>query len=129
MINILPDTTIDVLLVRKSTLVNVIYTCSVYCIPYSQNIVKTRMHSTGMRTARSLPYGGWVSLIETPWTETPPGQRPPRTETPQTETPQTDPPGSQTASDIIQRPDRCKNITLPQTSFVGSNYIHLFITM
>ena len=40
-------------------------------------------------------------------------------------------PGSQTGSDIIKRPlppvdrmtDMCKNITLPQTSFGGGNYV------
>ena len=61
----------------------------------------TKMHSSRMRTTRSLPYGGSlsgeVSLTETPpgqrtpWTETPlnkdPLDRDPRTEIPQTETP------------------------------------------
>ena len=57
----------------------------------------TRMHSSRMRTARSLPYL-WGSLSgglpgQRPWTETP------RTETPRTETPpDRDPPG--------QRPPR-----------------------
>ena len=40
------------------------------------------MHSSRMRTARSLPYGGGRFVWETPqtetppWTETAPGQRP-----------------------------------------------------
>ena len=71
----------------------------------------------------------------TPWTETPgqwppSGQRPPNRYPPWTETGQRlSPrrhmrPGSQTGSDIIQRPpcgmtDTCENITLPQTSFAG----------
>ena len=47
----------------------------------SDDRFKKRMHSSRMRTARSLPYGEGVSLTETPrtetpWTETPPpGQR------------------------------------------------------
>ena len=49
------------------------------------------MHSSRMRTDRSLPYGGSLPDID-PWTETPldrdpPGQRTPLTETPLTETP------------------------------------------
>ena len=77
----------------------------------SDDRFKKRMHSSRMRTARSLPYGEGVSLTETPrtetpWTETPPpGQRlpdknplyrdPPRTEAPSwMETPgQMPPPG------------------------------------
>ena len=40
------------------------------------------MHSSRMRTARSLPYGGVVSVTETPQTDRDPPQ--------QTETPPTD---------------------------------------
>ena len=78
---------------------------------------KTRMHSSRMRTARSLPYGGLSGRPprqRPPWTETPlerdpqtetpmdrdpPGKRPPdrdpsQTETPPwTETPEKRPPG------------------------------------
>ena len=42
----------------------------------------TGMHSSGMRTACSLPYGWGVSMTETPPDRDSPGQRPPWTETP-----------------------------------------------
>ena len=67
---------------------------------------KTRMHSSRMRTAHSLPYG--VSMTETPpdrdspLTETaPPPDRDsiPWTETPWTETPQTETPQTETPQD------------------------------
>ena len=51
----------------------------------------TRMHSSRMCTARSLPYGGFsargVSLTETPWKETPLDRDAPWAEPPLTETP------------------------------------------
>ena len=57
----------------------------------SEFIRKTRMHSSGMRTVRSLPYrGGSLSRGGLP------GQRPPCGQT-----------------------DTSENITLPQTSFAG----------
>ena len=72
--------------------------------------LKTRMHSSMMRNARTLSYGRWgVSLTETPWTETPPwtesplGQRPPGQRPPLNR----DPP-------VNRITDRCTNITLPQ---------------
>ena len=73
-----------------------------------------------MRTARSLPYGGVCpgSLPDRDpsdrdpqtyqWTETPLDRDPPWTETPWTETPP-----------VNRMTHRCKNITLPQTSFAG----------
>ena len=47
------------------------------------------MHSSRMRTARSLPYWGGLhdSMTETPLDRGPPGQRPPRTEIPWDVTP------------------------------------------
>ena len=56
-----------------------IYT--VYCNKYlkiSSVIKNTRMHSSRMRTARSLPYGGGLCSRGFSLTEIPPGQRPPR---------------------------------------------------
>ena len=133
------------------------------------------MHSSRMRTARSLPYGrgslsSEVSVTETPrqkhpWTETPqtetpldrdpPGQRPllwtetppmdrdpsPGQRTPWTETSPMDrdlPPGQRsprqrplpwTKTPLDRDPhmnritDKCKNITLSQTSFAGGNNV------
>ena len=77
-------------------------------------IMKTIMHSSRMRTARSLTYGGG-----SPW------QRPPGTETPWTETPwDGDSPGQRPPRDRDRDSplwtewltDRCKNITF--TNFV-----------
>ena len=81
-------------------------------------------------------------LIETPLDRDPPDKRPPGQRPPgqrpswkEHGTRDRDPPrgnmrpSSQTGSDIIQRhpvdrmTDTCKNITLPQTLFVGGNYI------
>ena len=60
---------------------------TVYCNKYlkiSSVIKNTRMHSSRMRTARSLPYGGSLSKGFLP------NRDPPWTETPQTETPWTE---------------------------------------
>ena len=59
----------------------------------------TRMHSSRMRTGRSLPYLGG-----SPWTENPPSR--------QEVTSYRDPP---------LWTDACENITLPQISFAGGN--------
>ena len=102
----------------------------------------TRMHSSRMRTTRTLPYGGGFpdrppspgqspppgqSLPfnreppgqrpleqRRPPDRAPPGQSPPWTETPPDRDPQTDTP-------LNRMTHGCKNITLPQTSFAGGN--------
>ena len=82
-----------------------------------------------MRTARSLPYGGFLSgeglsLIDTPLARDP-GQRPPWTDTSYTETPWTETPWTETPlnrdSLVNRMTDRSKNITLPPTLFAGGN--------
>ena len=103
---------------------------------YSQVFLcPTRKHSSRMHTAHfsdlgeGSPYIGLpVSLQRTPLDRDPlegtwdQGRRPSRRNTG---------PGSQTGSDIIQRPpslpwtDNYENITLPQTSFSGGNNILL----
>ena len=65
------------------------------------------MHSSRMRSARSLPYGG-ISLTETPPDRDPPGQRLPLDRSPPPPNrPDRDPP-------VNRITDRCKNITFPQ---------------
>ena len=61
----------------------------------------TRMHSSRMRTARSSSRPGGVS------TRHPPGSRPH--------------PEQACPPPVNRMTDRCKNITLPQTSFAGGN--------
>ena len=67
------------------------------------------MHSSRMRTARSLPYGGqrppWTEIpwTKTPWAETPLDRDPPWMETPQTET--------ETETRPHGHTDTCGNIT------------------
>ena len=79
-----------------------------------------------MRTARSLLYGGLPDRH-------PPGQRSARQRPPWTETPDSldrDPPvmwpvmhaGKETPP-VNRMTHRCKNITLPQTSFAGGKYV------
>ena len=58
---------------------------------------------------------GGVSLTETPWSETTPGQRPSLVMWPVVQ--------AGTEIPLWTESDRCKNITLPQTSFAGGNYI------
>ena len=97
----------------------------------------TRQHSSRMCTAHLSLYQGVVSV----------GGASPCTETPQTHSPDRDPPQeqetrdprrnmgpvNQTGSEIIETPspcgqtDTCKNITLPQTSFVGTNNDNSYI--
>ena len=109
------------------------------CIPSSE----TRIHSSRMRSARSLPHQG-VSLSRgCLYPGRPPGQRPPgRNMEPKTETPRRNVeletetlgkntgPGSQTGSDIIEIPpppdrmtDTGKNITSSVTSFAGGKNV------
>ena len=92
--------------------------------------LKTRMDSSRMRTPldRDPPLHRDPPSTKTPLNRDPSPRR--------NMGPETDPPGrnmgpgSQTGSDIIQRPlppvdrmtDMCKNITFPQTSFVGGKY-------
>ena len=61
--------------------------------------VKTRMHSSRMPTARTLPYGGLPD-------RDPPGQRPPWTKIP--------PPRTERPPPVNRITDRCKTITYPQ---------------
>ena len=63
------------------------------------------MHFSRMRTGRSSGRPGGVST------------KPPRD---QTHTP-LPPPGPDTPSSVNRMTNRCKNITLPQTSFAGGN--------
>ena len=102
------------------------------------------MHSSRMHTARSSsrPRGSppGTPLDQTPWDQAPPpgtrhpppGTRhPPGTTHPRDQTPPWDqaPPRPGTPGTRYHTPppvnritDKCKNITLPQTSFAGGNY-------
>ena len=88
----------------KMEMVKLFKTLDVVFIAEKKIVEVKRMHSSGMCTARTLPYGGlyqrppiqsppWTETpqIETPWTETPwtdkKTQRPSWTEIPQTENP------------------------------------------
>ena len=87
-----------------------------------QNAKGTRMHSSGMRTARSSGRPG--GLHQTPPWSRPPGAgtHPPEQAPPKDQTPQSShPPGSRHPPPMNRMTDRCKNITLPQTSFAGGN--------
>ena len=96
----------------------------------------TRMHSSRMCTARSLPYGGGLPDRD------PPGQRPPRQIPPGQKHPDRDLPGQRPLGQkpLGQRPpghvicdacwdrgllcgqtNNCENITLPRTSSAGDN--------
>ena len=72
--------------------------------------LKTRMHSSRMRTARSSSRRGGVSTRHPPWDHAPPGPCTPPEQAPRE---QTSPSCGQTHA--------CKHITLPQTSFAGGN--------
>ena len=68
--------------------------------------ITTRMHSSRMRTARSSGRPGGLH------------QAPPRDQAP----PPSRPPGTRhTPPPVNRMTNRCKNITLPQTSFAGGN--------
>ena len=99
----------------------------------------TRLHSSRMRTARSSRCPGGVSPPDTPGSRTPlgPGTPPPGPGTPPEQTPQDQaspqsrplragnqphPPWSGHLPPVNRMTDRCKNITLLQTSFAGGNY-------
>ena len=116
----------------------------VYLMLYqTKYCTETRMHSSRMRTVRSLPHGGLPNR-DPPWTKTPLGRDPPKTDPPQKVTPWTEIPPhldkdphldrDSTPGQKPPRPplvmwpvvhagtetppnritDRCKNITLPQ---------------
>ena len=83
-------------------------------------IFTTRMHSNRMRTARSSNRPGGFHQ------ETPPGSRLPREQTPPAARHAGIPPAMlagipPTPPPMNRMTDRCKNITLPQTSFAGGN--------
>ena len=108
--------------------------------------IKTRMHSSWMRTACTLPYGGGCDRDssrlrppdrDTPCTETPCTEtREPQTETPQTETPGQRPPSldrepqrtprqrsldrhPQTETPLDRGPPPCTETREPQTEIPG----------
>ena len=77
------------------------------------------MHSSRMRTARNSSRPG--GLHQTP----PPGPgNPPRARHPPPE-PGTPPPPEQAPPAVNRMTNRCKNITLPQTSFAGGKNYHV----
>ena len=100
------------------------------------NFWEIRMHSSRMRTARSLPCGGGGGLPD----RDPPDRDLTRTETPQTENlpPGERPPHHVTCNVCWDRDpppppvntmtQRCWHITLPQTSFAGGNKDVTFVS-
>ena len=78
-----------------------------------KNLINTRMHSSRMHTAHSSSHPGWC----------PPGTPCPQDETPlgPGTLPGPDPPPQDKAPPPREQTHTCKHITLPQTSFAGSN--------
>ena len=93
------------------------------------NLFETRMHSSRMPTARSSSRLGGLHQAHTPpGADTPGSRHPPGASTPleQAQPPRTRPPLDQTPPEQTSPPvnrmtNRCKNITLLQTSFAGGN--------
>ena len=77
--------------------------------------LETRMHSSGMRTARSSSRPGVSTRHPPEQVPTPPDQAPPHQAPPRTR----HPPGGGTPP--CGQTHTCKHITLPQTSFAGGN--------
>ena len=115
--------------------------------PRQEITLVTRMHSNRMCTTRSLPSRGSLSwglcqgdpLDRDPLMEHGTRDRDPQKEKEHRNRDRNPPgrtmgPGSQTGSDIIQRPpppldrmtDASKNITLPQISFADGKYVFLY---
>ena len=85
---------------------------------------KTRMHSSRMRTTRSSSRPRGVSTRYPPGPGTPPPEtrHPPGTRHPPEQTPPiSGTPGTRHPPPVNRMTNRCKNITLPQTSFAGGN--------
>ena len=83
---------------------------------------QTRMHSSRMRTARSSGRPGGSPPGTPPWERHLPSEQAPLGADPPEQTPPgtRHPPGSRPP--LNRMTNRCKNITLPRTSFAGGNY-------
>ena len=80
------------------------------------------MHSSRMRTTHLLTISRsiqWGDLPNPPWMQTSSGCRPPWIQTPL----DVGPPGRRLPPPVDRMTEACENITLPQISFAGCNYL------
>ena len=93
---------------------------------FQEQLTKTRMHSSRMRTARSSSRLGGLHQASSreqasPQNQTPREQAPPPTIPPRTRHPRDQAPPQPHPSPPWIDTHLCKHITLPQTSFAGGN--------